>query len=145
MMLFRDINVLSGPMSVSIAEAEARTVVRWCERTVLDIFPNIVRRSDNKEMLVGNRFSDIQASRLARSLMIEKIRKDEKSHRLNACFQEVDISRDGYLEPEELKLVLKKILEPLHLLRSELEQKVSDIIFSMDCDMGAFALIIFLA
>lgn len=136
MMLNRDISCLASPIVVCISESESRILVQWCKHSVSAVFPQLLGDSKGKKAFASDRISDISLSKSVRAAMrAERLKQDEELY-LEVKFRKFDLSGDGYLEPCELKAIISKILTPLHLLQHELEQKIEDILFVLDFDLG---------
>ena len=135
-MLVRDIQLLSSPISIYISETESQILVQWCIHSICTLFPTIFGGVTGHERDKEDHLASISASlQKRRSMRTQRSNSDEMKY-LSTQFREFDISGDGFLEYSELKSIIGKILAPLNLLTHEIDQKVRDILYTMDPNLG---------
>jgi hypothetical protein len=72
--------------------------------------------------------------RAIRRHMVHARKRRDRGELLDKIFASADISGDRYLTAQELKTILNKLVLPLNLLRSEVDEILSDLIMLLDRD-----------
>ncbi len=132
-MLSRSIKCTVHPIVLSTSEWECGLVFQWCVRGFRAIFP---KDTAVKSAVVTSRLGELEISRSIRRHMVHARLKQDEAVFLASLFNSCDISGDGFLSPDELSAVLSSIMAPMHLLTSEIKEKIKDLLFVLDYDLG---------
>ena len=131
-MLSRILRVQIQPIAFYVTDVDSSLLFGFCVRSYRSAFPKSVKA---KSKAVLSRIQEINLARSIRQHLVHARIKLDEAKFFDTQFKAVDISGDGFLSPDELKTVLCKMMKPLNLLASEIDEKVLDIIFELDYDL----------
>lgn len=130
--LHRVIKVHVDPIELTTSADECGIFSRWMIRAIRVMFPTPQVKS--KRDMMGNRFTVINRMRSIRRHMVHARKKRDQGELLDKIFSTADITGDRYLTAQELKSILNRLVLPLNLLRSEVDEILSDLIMLLDRD-----------
>jgi hypothetical protein len=130
--LHRVIKVHLDPIELTTSEDECGIFSRWMIRAIRVIFPS--SQVSSKRNVTGNRLTVISRMRAIRRHMVHARKRRDRGELLDKIFVAADISGDRYLTAQELKTILNRLVLPLNLLRSEVDEILSDLIMLLDRD-----------